>query len=176
MKHFILLAASLAAASPAFAQSAGEKTGVNALIGISPSTEDFVKEAATSDMFEVQSSELAAQKSNDGPTKAFAQHMIEDHSKTTSDLKSLVSSGKVKASIPSEMDSAHQSKLDKLKTLDGADFDKQYHSYQDAGHKDAVSLFKRYANGGDNADLKDWASKTVPTLEGHLKQAENLDK
>jgi putative membrane protein len=176
MKMSLIAAACIAFASPTVAQSVGEKTGINALVGVSPTTQDFVKEAAVSDMFEVQSSELATQKSNDGPTKDFAQHMIQDHSKTTSDLKSFVSSGKIQAEIPAEMDSPHQSKLDKLKSLNGADFDKQYHSDQVAGHKDAVSLFERYAKGGENAELKAWAAKTFPTLQAHLKMAEDLNK
>jgi putative membrane protein len=46
-------------AGPASAQSAGDKTGVNSVIGIAPSTADFVTQAAASDMFEIQSSQLA---------------------------------------------------------------------------------------------------------------------
>jgi len=176
MKVFILTAVLMAAANPVLAQSAGEKTGVNAVLGIAPSTQDFVKEAAISDMFEVQSSELATQKADDGPTKTFAQRMIQDHMKTTGELKSLVSSGKVRAEIPAGLDSPHESMLDKLKSLSGTDFDKTYRSDQESGHKDAVSLFERYAKGGDNADLKAWASKTLPTLQDHLTMTEELNK
>jgi putative membrane protein len=165
----------LVLASPAFAQSIGEKTGVNSVLGVSPTTADFVKEAAISDMFEIQSSELAEQKATDPQTKAFAERMVKDHKKTSTDLKMLVDSGKVNADIPTQLDSSHQSMLDKLKGLDGADFAKQYHSDQDSGHKDAVSLFKRYADGGDNPDLKTWAAKTLPTLDDHLKMAQDLD-
>ena len=43
-------------------------------------------------------------------------------------------------------------------------------------HKDAVSLFQRYAKGGDNPDLKDWAGKTLPALQHHLEMAQNLKK
>jgi putative membrane protein len=32
-------------------------------------------------------------------------------------------------------------------------------------NKDAVSLFQRYASGGDNGDLKDWAGKALPALK-----------
>jgi predicted outer membrane protein len=47
----------------------------------------------------------------------------------------------------------------------------------DAGErKDAVSLFERYAQGGDNAKLKDWAGKTLPALQHHLQMAEQMDK
>ncbi len=56
--------------TPAFAQSAAEKSGVNSLIGVAPKTEDFVTEAATSDMFEIESSKLAVQRS-DAATKSF---------------------------------------------------------------------------------------------------------
>jgi putative membrane protein len=51
--------AALQLTAPAFAQSAGEKTGVNSTLGISPTTADFVKEVAISDMFELQSNKLA---------------------------------------------------------------------------------------------------------------------
>ncbi len=70
----------IAAAGPAAAQSVGEKTGVNSLIGVSPSTQDFVTQGAISDLFEIQTSELALERA-DEPTKAFAKKMIEDHRK-----------------------------------------------------------------------------------------------
>jgi putative membrane protein len=38
-----------------------------------------------------------------------------------------------------------------------------------------VNEFKREANGGTDADLKAFASKTVPTLEEHLRLAESTD-
>jgi putative membrane protein len=66
--------------------------------------------------------------------------------------------------------------LDKLKGLNGDDFTKQYHDNQVTAHKDAVSLFQRYGKGGDNDQIKNWASKTVPALEHHLQMAQDLDK
>ena len=82
MKPYIPLLACLLVTGPVCAQSVGEKTGVNAVLGVSPSAADFVKEAATSDMFEIQSSQLAAERADDA-TKAFAKRMIADHQKTT---------------------------------------------------------------------------------------------
>jgi putative membrane protein len=174
MKKLGIIATSLLFATPVIAQSVGEKSGVNSALGVSPSTADFVKEAAISDMFEIQSSQLAAQRANE-PTKAFAAQMITDHQKTSNELKSIVQSGKADASIPSDLDSSHQKMLDKLKGLNG-DFTKQYDKDQVSAHKDAVSLFKRYAKGGDDAALKDWAGKTLPDLERHLEMAQNLEK
>jgi putative membrane protein len=170
---FAALGVSLIAGA-AMAQSLGEKTGVNSLTGTAPSTQDFVTEAAVSDMFEIESSKLAQTKAQDASIKTFAGKMIEDHTKTSTELKALVSDGKVQAKPPAEMDSAHKSKLDRLGKLEGKDFDKQYASDQQSAHKDAVSLFDRYAKGGDNADLKAWAGTTEPHLKMHLDMANGL--
>jgi putative membrane protein len=163
-------------ASPVLAQSAAEKAGVNSVMGVAPKTEDFVTEAAASDMFEIESSKLAIERSQDPATKTFAQQMITDHMKTSDELKGLVSGGKVKAMIPTSMSSAQQSMLDDLKKMNGDDFTKQYHSDQEDVHEDAVDLFKRYGNEGDNADLKAWAAKTRPALEHHLMMAKGMNK
>jgi putative membrane protein len=92
----------------AFAQSAAEKTGVNSTLGIAPKTEDFIKEAAMSDMLEIEAAKIAQQKGN--PTeKTFAGQMITDHTKTSSELKGMVS-GNMKAAIPTALDDSSQKK------------------------------------------------------------------
>jgi putative membrane protein len=175
MRHALIALGCLSFAAPALAQSAGEKTGVNSTLGISPTTPDFLKEVAISDMFEIESSKLAQQKGN-AAEKTFASQMVTDHTKTSTELKGLVTGGKVNADLPTALDSSHQSKLDKLRGESGKDFSSDYDSMQVAAHKDAVSLFERYAKGGENADLKNWAGKTLPTLKHHLDMAENLKK
>jgi putative membrane protein len=175
MKRLIIVAGCILLSGPALAQSVGEKTGVNSVLGVAPATADFVKEVAISDMFEIDSNKLGQEKGN-APEKAFASQMVTDHTKTSAELKAMVSSGKVKADLPTALDSSHQSKLDKLKGESGKDFSSDFDSYQVSAHKDAVSLFERYAKGGDNADVKDWAGKTLPALKHHLEMAQNLDK
>jgi putative membrane protein len=165
----------LISANPVVAESVGEKTGINSALDIAPSTADFVNEVAASDMFELAASRLAQDKGN-APEKAFASQMIADHTKTSTELKGLVAGGKVKVQLPTVLDSSHQSKLDKLKGEGGKDFSSEFDSEQVSAHKDAVSLFERYAKGGDNTDLKDWAAKTLPTLKHHLEMAQDLKK
>jgi putative membrane protein len=175
MKRLIIALGCMLFAGPALAQSAGEKTGVNSALGISPSTADFVKEVAISDMFEIESNKLAQAKGNTAE-KSFASQMVTDHTTTSTELEALVSGGKVKAELPAGLDSSHQNKLDKLKGASGKDFSSDFDSMQVSAHKDAVSLFERYANGGENADLKNWAGKTLPTLKHHLEMAQGLEK
>jgi putative membrane protein len=153
---------------PVLGQSIGEKTGVNALTGTAPKTGDFVKIVAISNMFEIESSRLAAANAKDARIKAFAAKMVQEHTYTSAQLATLISSGKVKAELPTALDVSHQRMLDKLKRLKGASFDKQYDSDQESVHKVAISLFQRYSKGGDNSDLKAWAAETLPQLQEHL--------
>jgi putative membrane protein len=132
-----------------------------------PSAQDFMNKVAVSDMFEIQSSQTALAKQADADTKPFAEKMIQDHQKTSSELP-LVEGGKVKGKLPTALDSEHQ------KMLDDLDFDHGYDQIQVKAHRDAVALFEAYAKAGDSAELKEWAGKTLPHLKEHLSMAEKL--
>jgi putative membrane protein len=176
MKHSLVLmflgATFLSTAT--FAQSAGEKTGVNSTLGIAPKTTDFIKEAAMSDMLEIQAAKVAEQK-GDAEEKKFAAQMTTDHTKTSSQLKQIVSAD-MKTALPTTLDDSSQKKLDKLKNAKPEDFASEYDPMQVSAHKDATSLFERYAKGGDDPKLKDWAGKTLPALQHHLEMAQDMNK
>src|ERR1700710_2297755 len=128
MKHTIVsfAFASMLLSTAAFAQSAGEKTGVNSVLGITPKTEDFIKEAAMSDMLEIETAKIAQQK-GDADDKKFADMMITDHTKTSTELKGLTPAD-LKGAIPASLDASHQKKLDKLKDTKPEDFASEYDS------------------------------------------------
>ena len=160
--------------SSVYAQSLGEKTGVNSALGITPKTEDFIKEAATSDMLEIEAAKIAQQKGN-ADEKKFADQMIADHTKTSTELRDLVPTD-MKSAMPTALDENSQKKLDKLKNTKPEDFASEYDPMQVSAHKDAVSLFERYAQGGEDPKFKDWAGKTLPALQHHLQMAQQWDK
>jgi putative membrane protein len=158
----------------ALAQSAAEKTGINSTLGIAPKTEDFIKEATMSDMLEIAASKVAQTKGN-AEEKTFADQMITDHTKTSEELKSMVPVN-MKSAVPTALDDASQKKLDKLNNTKPEDFAGEFDPMQVSAHKDAVSLFQRYAKGGEDPKLKDWAGKTAPALQHHLDMAETMNK
>src|SRR6202050_402698 len=166
--------ASVLLSSAAHAPSVGGKTGVNSTLGIAPKTEDFIKEAAMSDMLEIEAAKIAQTK-GDAQEKTFASEMITDHSKTSTELKAMVS-GEMKAALPTGLDDSSEKKLSKLRDSKPEDFAAEYDPMQVSAHKDAVSLFERYAKGGEDSKLKDWAGKTLPTLQHHLAMAEDMNK
>ena len=173
-KLLTFAAAALLISTTAFAQSVGEKTGVNSTLGISPTTADFVKEVAMSDMTEIEAAKIAQLKGN-AEEKKFAEMMLADHTKTSNELKAMIPAN-MKAAVPTALDDTHQKKLAKLRDAKPEDFASEYDSMQVSAHKDAVSLFERYAEGGDDPKLKDWAGKTLPALKHHLEMAQTLDK
>jgi len=175
MKKVLIIAAAcglLATAAAAQAPRSNPATTGAALPA--PSAQEFINKVAVSDMFEVQAGQLALAKAPDADTKPFAQKMVTDHQKTSSELKSLIDGGKVKATLPSALDSQHQKMLDDLKAKNGKDFDQAYDQSQVKGHQDAVALFEAYAKGGDDPELKQWAAKTLPHLKDHLSMAQKL--
>src|SRR6201989_2982203 len=133
MRKFIVSATLVAALnSTALAQSVGEQTGVNSALGIAPKTEDFIKEAATSDMLEIDAAKIAEQKGN-ADEKQFAKQMITDHTKTSSALKDLAPAG-MKSALATTLDDSSQKKLDKLRDAKGEDFAGQYDPMQVSAH------------------------------------------
>src|ERR1700761_5129741 len=173
MKRIAFIFALAALTAPAFAQSVSEQTGVNSALGIAPKTGDFIKEAATSDMLEIDAAKIARQK-GDADEKKFAEQMITDHTKTSNELKGLVPAD-LKSAVPTALDDSSQKKLDKLRDTKPEDFPGHYDPMQVSAHKDAVSLFERYAKGGEDAKLKDWAGKTLPALQHHLQMAQQMN-
>jgi putative membrane protein len=127
---------------------------------------DFVNQAANSGMFEIQSSELALDKSRDDRVREFAQHMVRDHTQASEKLKAAAGS----IPLPTALDPEHAKMLQQLQQISGTDFTRNYVQMQFEGHQKAVSLFDSYAQGGDNAELKEFAQKTAPTLRNHLQQ------
>lgn len=137
---------------------------------------DFVNTAAVANQFEIDSSKLALQKSQDDGVKNFAQQMVDDHTKAGDELKTASASSKDKIIPPESLDKKHQDKMDKLNKLDGKKFDKEYIEDQEDAHKAATKLFDDYAKNGDDPALKDFAAKTAPTLHQHWDMIEQVEK
>ena len=139
-----------------------------------PSTPDFVKNAAMSDMYEVKAGEIAAQKGRSDAIKQFGQHMVDAHTQTTNELKGIVKAENIKVDLPTSLDDSHKKLIDNLNAVSGDDFDKTYVDQQVKAHKQAVNLFGSYAKDGDNAAVKQFASKTLPVIKQHLSDAQTL--
>jgi putative membrane protein len=160
MKRFLFSTSLLVLASPAFAQT--DAAG-------------FVTKAAIGDMFEIRSSELAADRAQNSDYKAFATKIIEDHRANSEELKAMLqrSTELQRIQLPTALDAAHQQKLQQLQSTT-AGFERAYRAAQIDAHEQAIQMFDGYARSGDNAELKAWAAEKVPVLRDHLQMAQAL--
>jgi len=97
--------------------------------------------------------------------------MVTDHSKANDDLKAL--SSKKGMTPPSGLDGASQATKDKLSRLNGADFDHAYMQDMVKDHQKDIAEFQKEADHGSDPDVKAFASKTLPTLQDHLRMAQD---
>jgi putative membrane protein len=134
--------------------------------------EKFLKDAAEGNLAEVKLSELAGQHGASDGVKQFGKRMATDHQKAYDELKQLASQKGV--AVPTALDRSHQALYDRLSKLNGADFDRAYMKEMVKDHDKDVKAFQKEANSGKDADLKAWASKTLPTLKEHQDQAKQV--
>ena len=135
---------------------------------------DFVTKAAMSDMYEVEAAKVALARSQNAEVKTFAQMMVDDHTKSTNDLKSAIAASGLSLTPPSALDEAHAENIQELKDEEAADFDKAYLNDQVDAHQMALDLLQRYANDGDNAQLKGFAATTAPVVQAHYDQVKKM--
>ena len=158
-----LLATGMAAASiPALAQNAQTATKED---------QTFLTKAIEGNLAEIEMGKLAQQKAASDQVKQFGSRMVDDHSKANDELKQ-VASGKG-MTLPTDLDAAHKAKMAKMQKLSGAAFDRAYMDEMLADHKKDVSEFQKEASSGKDSDIKGFASKTLPTLQDHLKMAQD---
>ncbi len=138
-----------------------------------PAAADFVNRAAISNMFEVQSSQLAQQKSQNDRVRQFAQRMIQEHTAAGDKLKS-TAQGVQGVTVPTSLDQPHQQMVQTLQSASGAGFDRNYIQMQVTAHREAVNLFDQYSQNGDNQQLKQFAQQTLPSLREHLQTVEQI--
>ena len=134
--------------------------------------EKFMKDAAVGGMTEVKLGQLAEQKAASDGVKQFGKRMATDHGKANNELKQLASQKGV--ALPMDLDRSHQGRYDKLAKLNGADFDRAYMKEMVKDHDKDVKAFRKQADSGKDADVKSWASKTLPTLQEHQQQAKQV--
>lgn len=141
---------------------------------IASSDRKFMEKAAQGGMAEVKLGQLAAEKAGADQVKKFGQRMVDDHSKANDQLKQIASSKGVQ--LPTELDKSTQREYDKLSKLSGPDFDREYMDHMVSDHKKDVGDFKKESSKAKDADLKQFASSTLPTLEEHLNLAKSAEQ
>jgi putative membrane protein len=147
----------------------GEQAG---MASMTAQDRNFLMDAAMGGMEEVELGRMATQQGSSDAVKQFGQRMVDDHTKANQDLMS-VAQGKG-ITLPTTLDEKHQKEVTKFSSLTGAEFDREYTKMMVSDHRKDVSEFEKESTRGTDADLKSFATRTLPTLQEHLQLAESL--
>jgi len=141
---------------------------------VSSEDKKFLETAMEGDMAEIQLGQLALQKASSDQVKQFAQHMIDDHTKLSEQMKPIAQQLGVEA--PASLSSKHLAVQAKLQGLSGAEFDREYIKDMVADHSEDDQAFVRETTSAKDPTLKNAVSQAEPIIAGHLKMAQDLEK
>lgn len=145
----------------------GTSSGTDKPSSLSESDRQFITDAASSDLFEIQSSQWALQQQSADPELArIAQMMVEDHTKASQDLRSIAQRKGI--TVPQRMSENHQQMYDRLRSASGSQVATQYRQMQLQAHQEGVALFQRASQNLTDAELRQFAQRTLPVLREHL--------
>lgn len=152
--------------------SAQQSTDAKSISSPTSADTDFMKKAAQGGMAEVALGELAVKNSSNPGVKKFGQRMINDHSKANDQLKQLASQKGVQ--LPEDLSVDDKATKEELSKFSGAKFDRQYMEDMVRDHEKDVADFQRESTSAQDPDLKSFVTRTLPTLQEHLKQAQSI--
>jgi len=135
----------------------------------------YVKAVTTGDLYEINSSQIALQRSQDADVRQFASRLIDDHKKTLAKTMEAAAKSGLKPSPPL-LDDGFTASINELQTASAADFDRLYLGQQIPAHRAAFGLSSYYANAGDDPTLRRSAKKRSNPINRHLSAANKLSK
>lgn len=134
----------------------------------------FVKMAAIDGMHEVALGKIGTEKATSADVKKLAETLVRDHHKANEELKAAAKAANI--SVPEKLDEKHQKHLDRFKDYKGDSFDRDFTKHLVADHTEAVVLFSRASKEAKNPQIRAFAAKTLPVIQGHLDRAAKLSK
>jgi len=132
----------------------------------------YLVEAATTDLKEIEIGKLAQQKSSDPDIKAFGKMLEEDHMKSSADVQKLAQLKNI--SLPAALTEDGQKMYKELDEKTGLDFDKKFADMMVDGHQKAIDKMTKASEEASDEEIRVWASNKLPTLTAHLEHAKSL--
>jgi len=128
---------------------------------------EYVMTAGASDLYEITSSRVVMETTQDPKVRDFAQMMVMHHTKSTADVKAAAMRSRVRVAPPM-LTPLQQELVTELRAETGPARDAAYVAQQKASHGQALAVQKAYAMDGTAPALKSAATGIVPVVEQHI--------
>ncbi len=145
------------------AKSAPTPASGTVAVKLSQKDVNFIQKAAGGGEQEVANGKMAEKQGKSADVKTIGARMVADHSKANKELTELANRKGLK----------FDTRGVRAQNIGAADFDRQYLKLLEMDHKNDIAEFQKEAKSGDDRDVKAWAAKTLPTLQGHLAMVED---
>ncbi len=142
--------------------------------GKTMSDQDFINMAAQIDMLEAHLGQMAADQAASPDGTSYAQMRVADHTADYQQLQTLAA--KDNMTVPTGLDAEHYKMTVPFAKMNGAAFDSKYASTMIAGHTQAIGVYTKESTNAQSADVKAYATATLPALQKHLDGAKDLSK
>jgi putative membrane protein len=129
--------------------------------------------AGASDLYEIESSQLALSRAQRPEVRQFAQMLIQDHTNSTQQVVAAATAAGY-APPPPQLMPMHADMLRQLQNASGGAFERLYLTQQIPAHENALRLHQNYAANGDTPALRTVAAAIVPVVQGHLSRVRQL--
>lgn len=137
--------------------------------------QDFVSKVVDGTQFELQSARIAVKRAQDPAVKDLAERLIRDHTSASDDLKRTVEPDRqIKIPKAPKLSADMQRKIDQLKSTSGSEFDRKFLDIMAADHEEDLELFRSYEASGSDPAIKDFARRTLPTIQNHMREVEKI--
>ena len=128
--------------------------------------------AAQANIGEIDVARVALQKSDNKDVKDYANMIQSDHKNTLEDLTDLMIDKNVQP--PKTVAAETQQDMNRMNSLTGPEFDREFANKMVSDHEKAVELFRDHQAIAQNADVKKYVNDVLPRLEMHLDKARQL--
>lgn len=134
----------------------------------------FATDAPLIDIDEVLNGQLASKAGEDQAVQTYGEDMVRDHCAHLEQVLAAVRAAGIPLPPQAESSPCGSSASGAFAAPPDRDFDTMYAKQQITGHKQALDLYRREVNSGEDEGLRTLASQTIPTLRQHLRNAKRL--
>lgn len=136
---------------------------------------DFIQDQLEDGRAEVNLAKIASERATHPQVKEFAQMMARDHQAAGDELRQIATSANIQLNTAAEPDSDHKDAEEELSKLSGREFDREYIEKMIDEHQEAVNELEKHQDA-DNVQIRQWATKTLPTVRQHLERARQIQQ
>lgn len=130
----------------------------------------YVTAITASDLFEIQSGQLAKQKGQSDRVKSLGSMLVDEHTKSSNELKAVLAQSNPPVTPPTSLPADMQARLQSLQGLSGEQFDQRWLAEQTVAHQQTLAAVNGFLAQAEPGPLKDHASKATGVIQKHLNE------